>query len=105
MSAIAPIWLINAVGVAAGVFSIMSFVPQIVKILRERAAENVSFWMFSVSATSFTLWTTFGVLQMSWPIAVSNAICLGLVLTIVALRLKFGDAPGSGPDRGDHGGA
>jgi MtN3 and saliva related transmembrane protein len=47
--------------------------------------------MFSVTVTAFVLWTTYGLLLGSWPIALSNAVCLCLALAIVALRLKFGD--------------
>lgn len=91
MDQLASPFVINAVGVAAGLCSMASFVPQIIKILRTRDASGVSLRMFSVTTTAFVLWTTFGVLQGSWPIAVSNGVCLMLVLAIVALRLRFGD--------------
>ena len=86
-----PELIINTVGVAAGLCSMVSFVPQIGKILKTKSAEGVSLKMFSVTVTAFVLLTLYGVLLASWPIAVSNAICLCLALTIVALRLKFGD--------------
>lgn len=76
---------------AAGVCSMISFIPQVGKILAERSAESVSLKMFAVTVTAFVLWTVYGVLLASWPIAVSNFVCLCLALTIVALRLKFGD--------------
>lgn len=87
----APLWLINAFGVAAGLCSIASFVPQIVKIWRERQAQGVSLRMFIVTSVGFACWTTYGALSESWPVTVANAICLVLVLTILALRLRFGD--------------
>lgn len=83
--------LINSVGVGAGLCSIASFVPQIVKIWREKAAEGVSLAMLSVTLTTFLLWTCYGALLGSWPIAVSNGVCFVLVTVIVCLRLKFGD--------------
>ncbi|HPI48218.1 MAG TPA: SemiSWEET family transporter [Hyphomonadaceae bacterium] len=86
-----PELTINIVGVAAGLCSMVSFVPQIGKILKTKAAEGVSLKMFSVTVTAFVLWTTYGLLLGSWPIALSNAVCLCLALAIVALRLKFGD--------------
>lgn len=82
--------IINAVGVAAGVCSMVSFVPQIAKILRERDAAAVSLRMFAVTCTAFALWTLFGALQGSWPLIASNAVCLALATTIVALRLRYG---------------
>jgi MtN3 and saliva related transmembrane protein len=63
----------------------LSFLPQVVRTWRECDASSVSLGTFAVSATAF------GALQGSWPIIVSNAVCLMLVLTIVALCLKFSD--------------
>lgn len=83
--------LISIIGVAAGLCSMVSFIPQIGKILKTRSAEGVSLKMFAVTVSAFVLWTIYGVLLGSWPIALSNAICLCLSLTIVALRLKYGD--------------
>lgn len=83
--------IINIVGVAAGLCSMASFVPQIGKILKTKLAEGVSVKMFAVTVTAFVLWTVYGVLLASWPIAASNFTCLCLVLVIVAQRLKFGD--------------
>lgn len=87
--------LVNIVGSAAGICSMGSFVPQIGKIISQRSAQGVSLKMFAVTVTAFVLWTTYGVLLQSWPIAVSNGVCLLLSLSIVALRLKFGDGDGA----------
>mgnify|MGYP000349547663 CR=1 FL=1 len=38
----APDWLINTFGVVAGLCSMTSFIPQIMKIMRERDASGVS---------------------------------------------------------------
>ncbi len=86
----APLWLINAFGVVAGLCSMSSFVPQIIKIIRERDAEGVSLHMYAVTIVGFACWTTYGVLSGSWPVAASNAVCLMLVIMIFALRLRFG---------------
>ena len=88
-------WLVNAFGVVGGLCSITSFVPQIVKILREREAEGVSQRMYGVTVAGFACWTTYGLLSGSWPVAASNAVCVVLAAWILVLRLRFGDkAPG-----------
>ena len=79
----------DAVGVAAGLCSMASFVPQIVKLVREKSAEGVSTRMFAITVTGFVLWTSYGVLLKSWPVIVSNAVCLGLTTTIFLLTLRF----------------
>lgn len=87
----APKWLINTFGVVAGLCSIASFIPQIIKIARERDASSVSLRMYAVTTVGFICWTTYGALSGSWPVMLANAICLCLVVTILFLRLRFGD--------------
>ncbi len=69
-----------------------SFIPQILKIMKERDASSVSLRMYAVTTIGFISWTAFGVLSNSWPVAVSNAVCLVLVVIILILRLRFGDS-------------
>lgn len=87
----APLWLVNTFGVAAGLCSMASFVPQIMKILREKSAEGLSLRMYAVTTVGFICWTAYGALSGSWPVTLANAVCLVLVVTILALRLRFGD--------------
>jgi len=86
-----PTWLINTFGVIAGLCSMMSFIPQIVKILRARDATGISLRMYAVTIVGFVCWTTYGALSGSWPVTAANAICLVLVSIIFSLRLRFGD--------------
>ncbi len=84
---------IDAVGVGAALCSMTSFTPQIFKIWREKDASSISLWMFALTVTGFTLWTTYGALSGSWPIVLSNAVCLALSAVILALKLRFRDQP------------
>jgi MtN3 and saliva related transmembrane protein len=79
----------DIIGTCAALCSMASFVPQIVKIWRERDASSVSLRMYAVTVAGFTLWTTFGGLIRSWPVAGSNLICLLLSATILALKWRF----------------
>lgn len=79
----------DAVGVAAGLCSMASFVPQIVKLVREKSAEGVSTRMFALTVTGFVLWTSYGVLLKSWPVVLSNAVCLALTSGIFLLTLRY----------------
>jgi MtN3 and saliva related transmembrane protein len=81
--------LIDAVGVAAAVCSMVSFVPQIIKLLREQDASAVSLRMYLVTVVGFALWTTYGVLLGQWPLIASNLVNLSLAVFIVVLKLYF----------------
>ena len=75
-----------------------SFLPQIIKIVRERDASGVSLRMYVVTVTGFVLWTGYGLLTGSWPVWASNAVNLALAATILALRARLGDG-GDAPPR------
>jgi MtN3 and saliva related transmembrane protein len=81
--------LINAVGTGAALCSMASFTPQILKIWREKDASSVSLRMFLLTVTAFALWTAYGILLGSWPVAVSNAVCLALSGVVLGLKWKF----------------
>jgi MtN3 and saliva related transmembrane protein len=81
--------LVDIVGTAAALCSMVSFTPQIVKIWRERDASSVSLRMYVVTVTGFCLWTAYGVLIRSWPVIGANAVCLMLSATILALKWRF----------------
>jgi MtN3 and saliva related transmembrane protein len=86
-----PVWIVNAFGVAAALCSIASFVPQIMKIVREKDASGVSLRMFAITTVGFVCWTAYGALSGSWPVAVSNAVNLVLAATILVLKLRLPD--------------
>lgn len=81
--------LVDAVGVAAALCSMTSFAPQIVKIWKTRDASSVSLRMYAVTVTGFVLWIAYGVLLGSWPVAVSNTVCLLMSGAVLAMKLKF----------------
>jgi MtN3 and saliva related transmembrane protein len=79
----------DVVGTGAALCSMASFVPQIVKLVRERDADSVSLRMYAVTVTGFSLWTAYGLMIGSWPIAASNVVCLSLSATILVLKWRF----------------
>lgn len=83
--------VVNAVGTLAAVCSMTSFVPQVVKIWREKDASQVSWWMYVVTVTGFCLWTGYGVMLKSWPLVGSNGVCVVLSATILVLKWRYGD--------------
>ena len=92
--------LINGLGAAAALASIASFVPQVVKIWREKDASAVSLNMYAVTVTGFCLWVSYGVLLKSWPLVASNTACLILSAMILILKLRYGDGHKGGSAKG-----
>jgi MtN3 and saliva related transmembrane protein len=69
----------------------VSFAPQLFKILREKHARAVSLRAYAVMVVGFGLWVAYGVLLRSWPIAFSNTVNLALAATILILKFRYGE--------------
>jgi MtN3 and saliva related transmembrane protein len=79
----------NTVGTVAALCSMSSFAPQIAKIWRDRDAGEVSLVMYLVTVLGFSLWSAYGIMVRSWPVTVSNLICLGMAATVLVLKWRF----------------
>ncbi|MDO8900619.1 MAG: SemiSWEET transporter [Phenylobacterium sp.] len=97
------------IGFLAGLCSMASFTPQIVKTWRERDARSISLRMYVVTVSGFSLWVTYGVMIGSLPVMLTNSVCLTLSALILAMKWRFsrpdhvarreaqGDTVGAGP--------
>jgi MtN3 and saliva related transmembrane protein len=86
-------WWITVLGAAAGLCTVGSFVPQVVKAWREGDTNAISLRMYLVLVAGFVLWLGYGLLIGSWPIILVNAG--NLVLSAAILRLKLRDSKGT----------
>jgi MtN3 and saliva related transmembrane protein len=82
--------LINSLGTLAALCSMASFLPQVVKIWREKDASQVSLRMYAATVTGFALWIAYGALLKSWPLVGSNLVSLSLAMMVLVLKLRFG---------------
>ncbi len=81
--------LVNTIGTVAGLVSMASFTPQLIKIVRERRAEGVSLRTYLITVTGFVLWIGYGLLLGSWPVAVSNMVNVLLSGAILILKWRY----------------
>lgn len=82
------------IGLGAALCSMGSFVPQLIKIWRERDASAVSLRMFVLTVAGFTLWSLYGALRGGWPLVLSNLVCLALSTAILASKRWLETRPG-----------
>ena len=87
---------LDSLGLAAGTLTTIAFVPQIVRIVRVRHADDLSWWTFGTFALGVALWLVYGLELDAVPIIVANVVTLALALVI--LVLKWGYRSGGGHD-------
>ena len=81
--------LVEAIGAGAALCSVTSFVPQLVKLIREKDAKAVSVRMYAVTVTGFALWLLYGLFRQSLPLIASNGLSLALAAAILGLKLHY----------------
>jgi MtN3 and saliva related transmembrane protein len=67
----------------------VAFIPQVVKIWKTKHTRDVSLGMFAIFSGGVLLWLFYGIEIGAMPVIVSNAITLGLSLTILFFKIKF----------------
>lgn len=77
------------IGIFAGVCTSSSLLPQLVKTIREKKAEEISKLMLFVLMTGVATWIVYGVLKKDLPIILTNAFSLLLNLILIVLRFKY----------------
>lgn len=74
----------------AAILTTLCWLPQTLKIIREKRTEGVSLIANATFAAGLALWLAYGLLIGSWPIVIANVVSLVLVLTIVGLKIRYG---------------
>jgi len=80
---------INFIGYVAATCTTVSFLPQLIRVLRLRSARDISLGMFSIFSTGTALWAAYGALTHSKPVLAANAVTLVLAGSILVLKLRF----------------
>ncbi|MFT4094314.1 MAG: SemiSWEET transporter [Niabella sp.] len=81
---------VQILGYCAGAITTLTFLPQVIKTLKDKSAKDVSLNMFLIAATNQVMWIVYGVLRMDNVIIFTNAIILILSVTMIILKLKYG---------------
>jgi MtN3 and saliva related transmembrane protein len=76
-------------GIAAGVLTSTSMLPQLVKLVKEKKADAISPVMLIILICGLALWTWYGVMLNDLPIIVTNAFSLVVNTTILILRQVY----------------
>jgi MtN3 and saliva related transmembrane protein len=75
------------IGIIAGIFTASSLLPQAIKIIKEKKAEDVSIGMLLFLMAGVSLWIYYGYLRDDLPIIITN--CFSLLLNVITLFLRI----------------
>ncbi|MDB5209461.1 MAG: MtN3 and saliva related transrane protein [Sediminibacterium sp.] len=77
------------VGTAAGVFTSVSLLPQLVKLIKEKKAQDISISMLLFLFIGLGLWIFYGLLKKDMPVIITNSFSLLTNIAIILFSLRY----------------
>ena len=81
--------IIQLTGFVAGIFTGVSLLPQLIKLIKEKKTEAISSWMLFILMGGLALWIIYGFLKNDLPIILTNSFSLFINIIILFLRWRY----------------
>jgi MtN3 and saliva related transmembrane protein len=82
--------LVDAIGATGAVLTTLCWVPQAVKIIRERETRAISLPGTTLCVLGVLLWLVYGLAIVDAPLIGSSIVTLAITATILALKIRHG---------------
>lgn len=82
--------LIDLIGITGAVLTTLCWLPQALKVVREKETRALSLAGTGAFTLGIALWLIYGLAIGDWPLIGSNAVTLALMLPILAMKLRYG---------------
>ena len=79
--------LIDVIGAT---LTTLCWLPQAIKVIREKETRALSLPAMAAFTLGVVLWLIYSLAIGDWPLIGSNAVTLALMLSIVAMKLRYG---------------
>ena len=76
-------------GLLAGSITSAGFIPQIIKVLQTKHAQDVALLQPIILSIGICLWLVYGILQKDVAIILANAFSLACNLILVGLKIRY----------------
>lgn len=82
-------WLIESIGIAAGIIGVLAWGPQIVEVWKNKRHDGISIPTFSIVAFSLSLWLIYGIAIKSKAMIFANILTLSVIAIIIIGVVKI----------------
>lgn len=79
---------INIIGFIGGGCTTISFIPQVVLVLKTKSTKDISLMMYSIFVFGISLWLLYGILSGALPVIIPNLITFVLAGSILFMKVK-----------------
>lgn len=77
------------IGLIAAALTTLSFIPQVIKVLRTKDTSGISLIMYSLFVLGVFLWIIHGIIIRDVPIIMANCFTLVLSSIVLAYKIKY----------------
>lgn len=77
------------IGIGAGVFTAISLLPQLFKIIKEKKADDISYFMLFILLAGLCGWIWYGLLKEDYPLIITNSFSLLVNLLIIVFSIRY----------------
>jgi MtN3 and saliva related transmembrane protein len=82
--------LTDLVGAVGAALTTLCWLPQALKVMRDKDTRALSLWGTAAFTAGVALWLVYGLAIHDWPLIGSNAVTLALMVPILVLKLRYG---------------
>jgi len=82
--------MVSELGYAAGVITVASFLPQVVRAWRTRRTRDLSLGSLALLILAGSLWIVYGAISRDWPVVATNAGMVALLVLLAGAKARFG---------------
>ncbi|WBW99307.1 SemiSWEET transporter [Oceanirhabdus sp. W0125-5] len=81
--------MMEYIGLLAAMLTTVSFLPQAVKVIKEKNTSGISLGMYSMFTIGVFLWLLYGISRNDFPVIIANAITFVFAGTILSMKIKY----------------
>lgn len=77
------------IGFIAAFCTTFAFLPQVIKVIREKNTKSISLGMYMLQVTGLALWLIHGIIINDLPIIFANSLSVIFSATILIYKLRY----------------
>ena len=77
------------VGIIAGTLTGVALLPQLIKLLKEKKPQDISWGMLLVLLGGLSMWTWYGIIKTDYIIIITNAFSILVNICILFFNFRF----------------
>jgi MtN3 and saliva related transmembrane protein len=77
-------------GTIAATLTTACFVPQAIKVVREKETHAISLSMYLMFVVGVFFWFLYGIALQSWPMMIANVITFSLAMVVLVTKIRYG---------------